>query len=101
MILVAGSFVVGEGSMAALLPVLQSQMAITRAEPGCIEYGFSADLSHPRRIVILERWESQEALSTHLAQPHMAPFLAALQQAGATEVTLRAYDTDGGRPLGD
>jgi len=38
----------------------------TRTEDGCIDYVLSADPVDPTRVLIFERWESQEHLSEHL-----------------------------------
>lgn len=53
-----------------------------RAEAGCIEYGPAIDLatsvaSEPVRdnvVTVIEKWESVEALETHLKAPHMARY---------------------------
>jgi quinol monooxygenase YgiN len=42
-------------------------MRLSRAEPGCLEYTFSADPTDPRRVLLLERWASQEDLDAHVA----------------------------------
>ncbi|WDR03864.1 putative quinol monooxygenase [Devosia algicola] len=49
----------------------------TRAEPGCVHYDLCASVTDPERVVFIERWESREALNTHLASPHMLAFKAA------------------------
>ena len=51
-----------------------------RAEPGCIEYGPAVDLPTPiadraepqeNVVVVIEKWESVEALKKHLEAPQM------------------------------
>jgi quinol monooxygenase YgiN len=51
-----------------------------RAEPGCIEYGPAVDLATPIAdqpevrhdvVVVIEKWQSVEALRKHLEAPHM------------------------------
>jgi quinol monooxygenase YgiN len=53
------------------------------AEKGCLEYGPTIDVASqipvqpPVRenvVVVVEKWESLEALRTHLAAPHMLAF---------------------------
>jgi quinol monooxygenase YgiN len=56
-----------------------------RAEAGCLEYGPAVDLPTeipaqipPRDnvVVIVEKWESLEALRAHLQAPHMQEYRA-------------------------
>jgi quinol monooxygenase YgiN len=43
----------------------------TRREPGCIEYDLCQDISDPTRFAMVELWESEAALDTHLALPSL------------------------------
>ena len=54
-----------------------------RAEQGCIEYSTAVDVAtglptqSPQRddvLVVVEKWESLEALKAHLDAPHMISF---------------------------
>lgn len=54
-----------------------------RAEAGCIEYGAAVDEPTPLPVqelagedvvVVVEKWESVEALQAHVAAPHMAEY---------------------------
>ena len=52
------------------------------AEEGCIEYGPTVDATtdldnqsrDENRVTIVEKWESLEALKTHLVAPHMLEY---------------------------
>jgi quinol monooxygenase YgiN len=48
--------------------------AASRDEDGCLDYVASADPAHPGRLVVFERWESDEHLAAHFATPHIAAF---------------------------
>jgi quinol monooxygenase YgiN len=50
----------------------------TESEPGCLGYRFFADLEDPSTILVLERWESDDALRAHFSTAHMAHFNAQL-----------------------
>lgn len=67
MIIVAGAIEVDPAARAAFLASRTDAMRRSRAEQGCLEYTFSADPLDPGRVVLLERWESAEALDAHLA----------------------------------
>lgn len=65
---------------------LQAFRALTPevlAEEGCLEYGAAVDittslevqeLAGDDAVVVVEKWESVQALETHLAAPHMHAF---------------------------
>ena len=75
------------GAFAELAPVV-------RAEDGCLQYDLH-ETSEPDRFVLLERWESHEALAVHNASAHMATADAAngAFRAGPAEVLLLADDS--------
>ena len=68
------------GKRDAYLKEFKKMVPAVRAEKGCIAYGPNVDtpsgipIQPPMRgdvVVILETWESLDALNVHLAQPHM------------------------------
>jgi quinol monooxygenase YgiN len=66
LVIVGGSFELEPSDRDEFLSSRLDMMHASRAEPGCIEYTFSADPIDPRRVVLFERWESQDALDAHL-----------------------------------
>jgi quinol monooxygenase YgiN len=64
----------------------------SRAEPGCIDYAFSQELSNPSIIRIAERWQSMEALTAHFATPHMATFGKALAAHPPKSSEIKVYE---------
>jgi quinol monooxygenase YgiN len=62
----------------------------SRAEAGCILYDACRSQSDPDELLVLEEWESQEALDTHMATPHFQAFAARIggALAGEPELTL-------------
>ncbi len=46
-------------------------IAPTRQEPGCIFYDLTRSTTDDNLAVFVERWESREALATHLDSAHM------------------------------
>ena len=69
-----------------------AQMRASRAEPGCLDYTYALDVADPCLMRVLERWESWQALETHFAQPHMAPWRAALTGVNLVERNLHAHE---------
>ncbi|MCL1056786.1 antibiotic biosynthesis monooxygenase [Shewanella gelidimarina] len=52
---------------------------ITRAEAGCINYDLHQDNENPAHFVFYENWQSREHLQTHLANSHLADYIAATE----------------------
>jgi quinol monooxygenase YgiN len=71
------------GQQESYLAELRKVVPLVRAEKGCIEYGPAIDLptdivaqGPPREhvVVIVEKWESLDALKAHLVAPHMTEY---------------------------
>jgi quinol monooxygenase YgiN len=68
-----------------ILQAFRANMPVVHAEQGCIEYGPAIDAEGmgaiqtklgPDTFVVIEKWESPEALKAHAASPHMATYAA-------------------------
>jgi quinol monooxygenase YgiN len=66
-----------------------------RAEKGCIEYGAAVDADPalpvqtnygPDTFVVVEKWESMDALSAHAVAPHMKAYGAKTKDLLASRV---------------
>jgi len=66
-----------------VLAAFRVVVPIVRAEPGCLEYGPTVDTEGfgafqakmgPDVFVVIETWESAQALKAHDAAPHMAAY---------------------------
>ncbi|GAC1581346.1 MAG: putative quinol monooxygenase [Candidatus Elarobacter sp.] len=74
------------GQRDAVLEAFNANVPAVRAEQGCIEYGAAIDAEGigpfqaavgPDTFVVIEKWESTDALKAHAAAPHMRAFGAA------------------------
>jgi len=99
-VIVAGEFVVGPGERDAFLASKEEGMRRSRAEAGCLEYTFSADPLDPGRVLLFERWESQQALDAHLAALAGAPGAGVPAGVTPTRSEIRLFDVSGERSLG-
>ena len=61
-----------EGQADAARALMSEVAAESRKEEGCIAYDLHVDKNDADRIVLLERWESQDALDHHFTMPHTA-----------------------------
>jgi quinol monooxygenase YgiN len=61
-----------EGRAEEARALMSEVAAESRKEEGCIAYDLHVDKNDADRIVVLERWESQDALDHHFTLPHTA-----------------------------
>jgi quinol monooxygenase YgiN len=73
------------GMRETILKEFRANMPTVHAEKGCIEYAPAIDAEGigsfqtkfgPDAFVVIEKWESPEALRAHAASPHMAAYAA-------------------------
>lgn len=72
------------GQREAILKEFRANVPNVHAEKGCIEYGPATDADGfaagaklgTDTFVVIEKWESMEALKAHAAAPHMASYAA-------------------------
>ena len=83
------------GKRDEVLRHFRANVPAVRAEKGCIEYGAAVDADPALPIqtkygvdafVVVEKWESMDALKAHAAAPHMAAYGAKVKDmiAGRT-----------------
>lgn len=70
------------GKRDEVLGHFRANVPAVKAEQGCIEYGAATDADGPfakfgpDTFVVIEKWESPDALKAHAAAPHMAAYAA-------------------------
>ena len=83
------------GKRGEILGHFRANVPAVRSEPGCIEYGAAVDADTglklqtpwgPDTFLVIEKWESVEALKAHAAAPHMAAYGAKTKDLIATRV---------------
>ena len=83
------------GQRAAILEHFRANVPAVRAEKGCIEYGAAIDADPalpfqaklgPDSFMVVEKWESMDALKAHAAAPHMAAYGAKTKEMIASRV---------------
>jgi quinol monooxygenase YgiN len=86
MIAVIATIETAPGCRAKLLEIFKDLVPKVRAEKGCLEYAPMIDLEtsltgQPREnaVIMLEKWESVEALEAHLMTTHMLDFRKAAE----------------------
>jgi quinol monooxygenase YgiN len=83
------------GRREEVLKHFRANVPNVRAERGCIEYGAAVDADPalpvqtkygPDTFVVVEKWESMDALKAHAAAPHMAAYGAKTKELLASRV---------------
>ncbi len=83
------------GMRAEILKHFHANMPAVHAEKGCTEYGPAIDAEGAGPIqtklgsdtfIVVEKWESLEALKAHAAAPHMAAYAAKTRDMIASRV---------------
>jgi quinol monooxygenase YgiN len=83
------------GMRGQILESFHANMPVVHAEKGCIEYGPAVDAEGagsfqskfgPDTFVVIEKWESLDALKAHGASPHMAAYAAKTREMIASRV---------------
>ena len=78
-----------------ILEAFHANMPAVHAEKGCVEYGPAIDAEGagamqakfgPDTFVVIEKWESLDALKAHAASPHMAAYAAKTREMIASRV---------------
>lgn len=73
------------GQREKILEHFRANVPAVLAEQGCIEYGAAIDAEPgasfqakwgPDTFLVIEKWESMDALKAHAAAPHMAAYAA-------------------------
>ena len=70
---------------AAARPVMQRMIDASRAEPGCVAYGYAEDVLDTGLIHVTERRADQAALDRHFASPHIAQWRGTWSSLGIGE----------------
>lgn len=83
------------GKREEVLGHFRANVPAVRAEKGCIEYGAAVDAEAALPVqarygadsfVVIEKWESMDALKAHAAAPHMAAYGAKTKELLASRV---------------
>ncbi len=88
--IIAGWLDYGEARDEVLRHFAECALA-SREETGCLDYVVSADPHHAGRVVVLERWLSEDDLRAHFQSPHIVKFRDAVSPYSRVGRDLRRY----------
>ena len=81
------------GMRDSILQAFGANAPAVKAEQGCIEYGAAVDVEDapkfqtkcgPDTFLVIEKWQSIDALKAHAATPHMAAYAAKTKEMVAS-----------------
>jgi quinol monooxygenase YgiN len=98
-ILILGTFTVDPARVDEARAAMDAMIAASRAEDGCLEYGYAPDLAEPGLFHVIERWRDRAAFDGHVAAPHLAAWRAQWKPLGISGRELKLYEADEGTPL--
>jgi quinol monooxygenase YgiN len=83
------------GKREAILQAFRANVPAVHDEKGCMEYGAAVDAENaltfqtkwgPDTFLVIEKWETMDALRAHAAAPHMAAYGAKTRDLIASRV---------------
>lgn len=98
-IIVAGTVRVPPENLERFRPHMLAMLTASRAEDGCIEYSYAADVAEPGLVRIYEVWRDQACLDAHFQTAHMATWRSQWPEFGVSDRRLSLYETASERPL--
>ena len=99
MILVLGTVRMPPENIDKARPVMEAMVMASRAEDGCIDYGYAADVLEPGLMRVTEMWRDRQALQAHFKMPHLAAWRAEWPALGIGERRLALYESGDAEPL--
>jgi quinol monooxygenase YgiN len=99
MLIIAGTVQIRPDARDAAVQAGIKMQELTRAEDGCIEYGFSVPIDEPNKVLIFEVWRDQAANDGHAASAHLAEFITTIADIVDGPVELTKYEVSSSHPL--
>ena len=79
--------------------LLQEVQSASRADDGCLNYGYYVEVGDPLQYVAVEEWRDVDALEAHLRTPHVAKLIAALPEFADGPLDIAAHTVAHSGPL--
>ena len=93
-LVVANRFEIKPEQREQFLKLATAALAPTRAEPGCISYGFYEQPTAKNSFIYYEEWKDRTALREHLKQPYVQPLLTKFSEILKGPLLVRVYTTN-------
>lgn len=91
MLLVTAKITAKTGQRNRIIENAKNLVESTRKEPGCISYDLYSSTEDENILLVLEKWENQEALDIHLETDHFLAFGQDCEDLLAEEMDVTIY----------
>jgi len=98
-LVITGTFRVPPHNLGAARPHMAAMIAASRAEPGCLRYGYGEDVLDAGLIHVAEHWADRAALDAHMASAHIVLWRASWPALGIGERDLTLFEADAGAAI--
>lgn len=92
MLLIVGTVRLPPENLEYARPAMLAMVQASRAEAGCLEYGYAEDVFVPGLIHVKELWSDQAALDAHFTSAHIQVWRAAWPALEIGDRDLRVYE---------
>jgi quinol monooxygenase YgiN len=97
MLLIVGTVRLPAGNLPKALPAMRRMVESSRAEDGCMEYGYAEDVLDAGLIHVKEMWRNQTSLDRHFTTDHIAEWRSQWAALNIGGRDLRVYEV--GEPI--
>jgi quinol monooxygenase YgiN len=94
-LIVLGDATAAPGRRDELVAAAREVASATRADEGCVSYGFYADVDNTDRILSVEIWADRESLEAHMTHDHTQQFLRVAPGLVSGEPAMSSYAVRG------
>ena len=91
-ILITGDVVARPETFDELRAISLEHVRRSRLEPGCISHAVHIDAENALRLVFVEQWADQAAVTAHFAVPESGAFVRAASKLAAGPPAIQVYD---------
>ncbi|WP_139974962.1 putative quinol monooxygenase [Ochrobactrum sp. CGA5] len=92
MLLIVGTVRLPPENLVKAREAMQRMIIASRAEDGCVDYGYAEDVLEPSLIHVKEFWRDRASLDRHFASPHISDWRAAWPELGIGSRNLVVYE---------
>ncbi|SOH95347.1 Quinol monooxygenase YgiN [Monaibacterium marinum] len=97
MLILMGHITLAPSDVAEFLADTRDFVANTRKLDGCLFYSIAMDDQASGRVLTVERWKDQDALTAHTQRPEMAEVMG--KWMGTIKMDIQKYDASNERDL--
>ncbi len=94
MIIVTAKITAKSSKKDKIISKAQNLIEYSRLDPGCISYSLYASTEDENILLMLEQWENQDALGSHMQTEHFKAFNIAVKDNLAGEVDISVYSAE-------